>query len=169
MNILVVSDTHGRADRLRELSERVRPDMLLFLGDGLRDLYVLPESLDVLAVRGNCDWSDRDTPDERVVRIGKYTVFMTHGHRYGVKSSLEAAVAAAIAAGADVLLYGHTHRPMERCVAAGRMLAGIELPRGLTVLCPGSLGDPPDGVPSFGTLTVKNEGILAALGSFFET
>lgn len=38
MNILLLSDSHGHPDRIREAAERTRPDCILFAGDGLRDL-----------------------------------------------------------------------------------------------------------------------------------
>ena len=59
MKLLVVSDTHGRYDRLVRVMQMHRDaDALIFLGDGLRDLvradaYSYPFS--VFAVRGNCD------------------------------------------------------------------------------------------------------------------
>ena len=97
MEILVVSDTHGRASRLSEILERTNADTLLFLGDGLRDLSVVPASVAVYAVRGNCDFMGFDTPDARLEIFDTCRVFMTHGHRYGVKSSLSAAIRAAAA------------------------------------------------------------------------
>ena len=43
MTLLVISDTHGREDRIRELLRLHREaEAVLFLGDGLRDL---PEEL----------------------------------------------------------------------------------------------------------------------------
>ena len=39
------------------------------------------------------------------------TLFMAHGHRFGVKQGLESFAQAACQAGASVGLFGHTHRP----------------------------------------------------------
>ena len=166
MELLVVSDTHGRADRLTEVLQRTRAHTLLFLGDGLRDLYVVPPEVTVRAVRGNCDFfSHEDAPLTRVENFGKYRVFLTHGHAFSVQSGLSAAITAAAAAEADVLLYGHTHRPLEKTVLAGTVLAdGSVLAKNLLVVCPGSLGEPPDGHPAFATLTLADNGILAGFG-----
>ena len=38
MTLLVLSDSHGRPDLIEEAIRRVRPDGILFAGDGLRDL-----------------------------------------------------------------------------------------------------------------------------------
>ena len=53
MNILLLSDSHGHPDRIREAAERTRPDCILFAGDGLRDLagaHIAPD-VPVYAVR----------------------------------------------------------------------------------------------------------------------
>ncbi|MBQ8356764.1 MAG: metallophosphoesterase family protein [Clostridia bacterium] len=164
MDILVVSDTHGRRERLAEVMTRTHAGIVLFLGDGLRDLTVIPDGVTVRAVRGNCDFVGRDIPETCIEHFGTYRVFMTHGHRYGVKAGIGAAVAAAVDADADVLLYGHTHRPEDTTLPAGAQVGERVLKKPLLILCPGSLGDPRDGVPSFGTLTIRNNGVLAGLG-----
>lgn len=168
MNILVASDTHGRYERLAEAIRRARPDVLLFLGDGLRDLRIPEtEGLEVRAVCGNCDWyTGNPVPEARLEVIGGVRIFLTHGHRYGVKWGLEKAVAAALQNGADVLLYGHTHIPFEKTLPRGHALEdGSVLQRPLLVVCPGSLGEPPDGRPAFATLTVRPSGVLAGFGT----
>ncbi len=164
MDILIVSDTHGRHDRLAELLRRTDAGVLLFLGDGLRDLEAVSDTVTVRAVRGNCDFIGRNVPDTRVEDFGTCRVFMTHGHRFGVKSDLTAVIYAALDADADVLLYGHTHVPFERTLQAGTLLGDRVLKKPLLILCPGSLGEPRDGKPAFGTLTVQHGGILAGHG-----
>ena len=166
MDFLIVSDTHGRRDRLAEVLERSPADILLFLGDGLRDLDLVPDDYTLRAVRGNCDFfSAADTPEERVEQFGATRIFMTHGHRYGVKGGLGAVLSAAVRQNADVLLYGHTHVPQSFTLAAGEQVGDRCLQKPLLVICPGSLGDPRDGKPSFATLTVRENGMLAGFGS----
>ena len=165
MEILVVSDTHGRVSRLTEALERTKADTLLFLGDGLRDLSAVPDGVAVYAVRGNCDFMGFDTPDSMLELFGTCRVFMTHGHRYGVKYDLSAAICAAAARSADVLLYGHTHVPLERTLQAGYTVDGVTLQKPLCILCPGSLGDPRDGKPTFGRLVIAKGGVLTGLGT----
>ena len=165
LTFLVASDTHGRADLLLEAFRRARPDGVLFLGDGLRDLNILPADTTLRAVRGNCDWFVReDAPPVRVEEIVGYRIYMTHGHLQGVKLSLDAAIESAAAAGADVLLYGHTHVPREKTHPVSALIGKTTLQKPLLVLCPGSLGQPPDGHPSFATLTLAENGVLAGFG-----
>ena len=165
MEILVVSDTHGRTSRLAEVLERTKADTLLFLGAGLRALSVVPGGIAVYAVRGNCDFMGFDTPDARLEIFDTYRVFMTHGHRYSVKYDLSAAICAAAERNADVLLYGHTHAPLERTLPVGDTVGGVTLQKPLLVLCPGSLGDPRNGSPTFGRLMISKSGILTGLGN----
>ena len=165
LTLLIASDTHGRADLLQRALERTGADLLLFLGDGLRDLCAVPSDVTVRAVRGNCDWvSAPDAPTVRVETVAGTRIYMTHGHLHGVKLQLDTAMAAAVAAEADVLLYGHTHMPFERTLTRGTSLGGTVLQKDLLVLCPGSLGQPPDAHPSFATLTLTKSGPLAGFG-----
>lgn len=166
MDFLVISDTHGRGDRLAAVLARTHADVLFFLGDGLRDLAGaagLPPT--VRAVRGNCDFfGNTDAPEVRVEDFGTTRFFLTHGHRHGVKYSAEALIAAAAAAGADVALYGHTHVPYTKTIPSGERVGGVTLQKPLLLLCPGSLGEPRDGAPSFATITVRPNGILSGFG-----
>lgn len=166
MDIVVASDTHGKAARLAEVMRRTNADILLFLGDGLRDLCVVDAAVTVRAVRGNCDWySMADAPELRLEVFGGCRILMMHGHRYGVKSGLDAALAVAAQNEADVLLYGHTHLPFEKTFPVGTLLPdGGALKKPLLVVCPGSLGDPARGEASFATLTVRENGVLAGFG-----
>ena len=165
MDILIASDTHGRRDHLATLFDRTKMGVLLFLGDGLRDLNVLHDSVTVRAVRGNCDFFGADVPETRVEVFGNCRIFMTHGHRFGVKHQLDAAVSAAVAAEADILLYGHTHEPLRRTLPCGVTVGGVELKKPLQIFCPGSLGEPRGGAPSFGTLTLRDGAWLLAHGT----
>ena len=166
MDIVIASDTHGKAERLAEVMRRTGAVVLLFLGDGLRDLHVVDESVTVRAVRGNCDWSlTADAPELRLEIFGGVRILMMHGHRYGVKGDLAEALAVAAENEADVLLYGHTHVPFEKTFPVGTpLLRGGTLQKPLLAVCPGSLGEPLRGDATFATLTVRKNGILAGFG-----
>lgn len=171
MQLLVLSDSHGRADRVREAVARCRGvDMILFLGDGLRDLSVLaPEdAMRLCSVRGNCDgfslFSD-GTPEERFLALDAYHILMMHGHTHGVKSGMERAVAYAAARGADLLLYGHTHEPMATYLPAGTAVGGVVLEKPMHVFNPGSIGLPRCGEPSYGRVDLLRGGIVCSHGN----
>ncbi len=160
--LLILSDSHGHPDSIAEAMGRVRPDGILFAGDGLRDLTYIESPCPLYAVRGNCDWmsaplliggSQREVGEEERFVWEGLRILLVHGHRHGVKSGLSVAAAHAAGRGADVLIFGHTHLPLERRISAGEVVGGITLERPLTLFNPGSLGD--SRAPSFGTLTVR--------------
>ena len=114
MKLCVFSDSHGAAERLIAAIEREGPALCFFLGDGEHDLAAAQArypALPFYAVRGNCDLRSA-LSGELVCTVAGVTFFVTHGHLYDVKyeSSQERLTAAARAAGADVALFGHTHR-----------------------------------------------------------
>ncbi len=170
VTLLVLSDSHGRADRLCQVIQNHRSaDTVLFLGDGLRDLDLLnPEdAMRVCAVRGNCDgfsvFSD-DLPTERLLRFGSFTVLMMHGHTHDVKSGLGRAAAYAAERGADVLVFGHTHVPVEQYLPEGTRVGGVTLSKPLHVLNPGSIGKPMGDRPSYGLIDLTEKGIVLSHG-----
>ena len=114
MKVLVLSDSHGRPGALRQAIEAENPHAVLFLGDGLSDAEKMREEYPTLFIEivpGNCDWGSLDEP-ERLIELDGVRLLLMHGHTRGVKYSGMNAYYAAKEMGADVLLYGHTHRPM---------------------------------------------------------
>jgi len=113
----VVSDSHGDRGHLEfalmKLEAEGRLDALIHCGDGAGDAdYVGGSILQVAAVRGNCDgWMD-EHQDELLLTIGGVSIFVTHGHRYGVKSDTLLLSSAAAARGAQICCFGHTHIPL---------------------------------------------------------
>lgn len=129
MKLLVFSDSHGNPSWMQEMIARQRTaDAVIFLGDGARDVECMqgfyPEKA-FYSVRGNCDFGSI-LPDDLVLDLGGAQIFCTHGHNYGVKMGFYRVVCAARAKKADLLLFGHTHQPME------------QYDEGLYILNPGS-------------------------------
>lgn len=113
MKIVVFSDSHGEVDAMEQVVRREKPYLVLHLGDLCRDFEELQRRLPTQVMQnvcGNCD-GFTETPDRRTLRVEGRRILMMHGHRYGVKQSYGAAVFAAQEAGADILLFGHTHVP----------------------------------------------------------
>ena len=129
MKLCVCSDSHGNIRGLQKMVEKEHPSMILFLGDGNRDLLHVdvPDHVPVLAVAGNCDLLCT-LPTTRTVEVEGKRIFMTHGHQYGVKQGLSGLRTAAADAEADIVVYGHTH------IAAAQQMDGR------VFLCPGSIG-----------------------------
>jgi len=111
MLIAVFSDTHGHTGPMHRAILRHRPDMVLHLGDHARDAEELAElfpGLDVRSVRGNCDLAC-PAPESLQFEAEGVSIFMTHGHRYSVKFTLDSLLNAAHFSGAKLALFGHTH------------------------------------------------------------
>lgn len=154
MLFLIFSDAHGRDDGMRR-ALALHPDVknVLFLGDGLRDLFriaPLYPGVSFRAVRGNMDAFSFSTPaaEEEEFSLFGTRVLMMHGHLYGVKGGLAAAEGHARRAGARVLLYGHTHEPYLH----------YDSETGLYTFNPGSVGRPYGGPLSFGLMDLLPDG-----------
>lgn len=123
MKLLVFSDSHGETGPMLRAAREKRPDALAHLGDHTRDALALrrafPE-LPLWSVRGNCDWDDRRTPESAQFELGGVSVFACHGHRYGVKTGLDALLNAGYFSGAKLVLFGHTHDAL--CERIGELL-----------------------------------------------
>lgn len=113
MKILIISDTHGRHGNLDEVLEREgKIDMLLHLGDveGEEEYIKSVAQCPTHIIAGNNDFFSY-LPKEKEIQIGKYKVFMTHGHGYYVSMNTSVLRREAIARGVDIVVFGHTHRP----------------------------------------------------------
>ena len=132
MKVLIISDTHGRNLEVLKVIEKVSPiDLLIHLGDfeGGEEYIRSLVSCEVEMVSGNNDfflW----LPKEKLINVGKYTIFLTHGHRYGVNYGSSDIIEAASRLGADIVMFGHTH------------VAMIDLSGSVWAINPGSLALP---------------------------
>ena len=168
MTLLVLSDSHGRADNVsRAIDAAGKVDAILYLGDGLRDVEYICTEAPIYTVRGNCDffgsWTS-DAPYERVISFGEYNVMMMHGHTHSVKDDPEYAIAYAASRGADILLFGHTHQKYERYLKADSTVRGVTLSKPMWVLNPGSIGSSAGGY-SFGIITTRGKDVLLSFGN----
>ena len=111
MDILVFSDSHHDTNSMTYVIGEENPDMVLHLGDNVRDALLLkgifPE-IKFEFVSGNCDFED--VADKKIIEIENIRFFMTHGHEYHVKSDISNVVKKGLDEKADIILFGHTHR-----------------------------------------------------------
>ena len=146
MRFAVLSDTHGDLSRMFAAADYIRalkPDALIHLGDFCADAEAMAKELrlELHAVAGNCDAGYTD-PAEGMAPFAGVLFFYTHGHHYGVKMGTDRLAESAGERGADVALFGHTHR---RALVRGVGTAA-------TVFNPGSLRDG----GSYGVITVTD-------------
>ena len=114
MKILVFSDTHSALSFMLRCAKIVKPDALIHLGDYFDDGEVLGEefpNVPFYQVPGNCDRYRMPFGAQEILVLPVLGVklYMTHGHRHGVKAYIDKLVADARSAGAAAALYGHTH------------------------------------------------------------
>ena len=79
-----------------------------------------------------------------------------------MKSGPTRAIYRALELEADILVYGHTHVPVDYCLRPDDPRLDLALTKPLTVFNPGSLGD---GDGSFGTITIRRGQILCGHGT----
>lgn len=132
MKVLIVSDTHRRNTNYFTVLSRVSPvDMVIHCGDAEGSEYAICEAAGcpVEIVLGNNDFFS-DLPREREFQVGNYKVWLVHGHNYFVSMGNETLKQEAACKGADIVMYGHTHKPV------------IDLEDSVIAINPGSLTYP---------------------------
>ena len=132
MKILVVSDTHGRDERLEMAVEIEQPfDYLIHCGDVEgREIFIeaLAECPCTIVAGNNYFFSD--LPREEEIVLEGHRIMVTHGHNYGVSMDLYGISEEAADRNCEIVFFGHTHKPV------------IEKKNGVLVINPGSLSFP---------------------------
>lgn len=117
MRILIVSDTHRKDDNfLLALEQTGAVDMVIHCGDVEGSEFVLQEwaQCPMEVVAGNNDFFC-SLPSESEFEIEGYRVWLTHGHSYYVSMGYEIIKSEAAAREVDIVMCGHTHRPIVDC------------------------------------------------------
>lgn len=130
MKAAVFSDTHSNTALMVEAVRRARPDIIIHLGDHDRDTEILRREFPdtpLYSVCGNCDIGSTG-PLADIVPMGQVKALITHGHTYNVDWGIDSLVYSAQEQGAQLAMYGHTHR------ADYREIGGVQ------VLNPGTAG-----------------------------
>ncbi|KAB7668062.1 metallophosphoesterase family protein [Bacillus sp. B1-b2] len=127
MNVLIVSDSHGFHSELGQVKDRHEKEVDLFLHCGDSELSKDEKAMQgYVTVQGNCDYEER-YPTQTLQNAAGKNIFMTHGHLYGVKSSLTNLSYKAKEIGANIVCFGHSH------------LLGMEMIEDILYINPGSL------------------------------
>jgi len=105
--VLIVSDSHRMKEEVAMIAERHEADLFIHCGDS-----ELKEDDAVLAryvvVKGNCDWYGT-FPEDLVIEHGGLRFYVTHGHLYDVKRTLQKLQYRALEVEADIACFGHSH------------------------------------------------------------
>lgn len=150
MRVLIVSDTHRDNDNYFKLIEKLKDiDMVIHCGDAEGSEYAISEAAgcETHIVMGNNDFFS-DLPREIETEVGGYKVLITHGHTYCVSMGSERIKEEALLRGFDIVMFGHTHRPL------------IDIDDDIIAVNPGSLSYPrQDGrKPSYMIMEIDRNG-----------
>lgn len=116
MRILVFSDSHSGLQFMRKCVAVMKPEAIVHLGDHYDDGETLAElypNIPVHQVAGNCDRNRCPIHAREMLcyDLGGVRMYMTHGHQERVKMGLGGLLREARRYGAQIALYGHTHKP----------------------------------------------------------
>lgn len=113
MKVLIVSDTHKCNGNFYKVLGEQKPDLVIHCGDaeGSEDELEAAADCPVRIVLGNNDFFSH-LPRELTLDIGPYKVWVVHGHNYYVSMGNERLKREASDRGFDIVMYGHTHRPV---------------------------------------------------------
>lgn len=150
MRVLIVSDTHRDNDNYFKVIEKLKDiDMVIHCGDAEGSEYAISEAAgcETHIVMGNNDFFS-DLPREIETEIGGYRVLITHGHTYCVSMGSERIKEEALLRGFDIVMFGHTHKPM------------VDIDEDVIAVNPGSLSYPrQDGrKPSYMIMEIDRNG-----------
>lgn len=113
MKIGILSDTHS----IKECIDNAVPylkdcDLIIHAGDNFSDskyIYNMTK-VGIIAVKGNCDFDNVE--DELLFDLEDKVVFLCHGDKYNVKYGTDEIEAKAKSENADIVIFGHTHTPL---------------------------------------------------------
>lgn len=146
MRVLVISDTHGNLKNALAVMDQEKFDLVLHAGDTLNDARRLASiaGVTLCGVTGNCDLPGSG-PEEEFLSLEGNKILLTHGHQFGVKGSLQKIYYHALEREAGIVVFGHTHVPVNITE------------RGVMLFNPGSISRPlPNSRPSYGMLEIDN-------------
>jgi len=135
MKILVIGDTHGKLNKVRDIFTKLKDiDLIAHTGDHYSDAIALGKefSIPVVAVEGNCDGSHSED-DFEIIESEYGRILLTHGHAQNVNFSLTNLMYKAMEENCKAVLFGHTHKAL------------IDEANGIRFVNPGSLTQPRDG------------------------
>lgn len=139
--IMIISDTHRRHGNLSEaFYNEGHIDMLIHLGDVEGEEALISEmaGCECIFIAGNNDFFSGLDREKELDIAGK-KIWLTHGHNYYVSLDLKIIHDEAMARGMDIVMFGHTHRPV------------IHNEDNITLINPGSISYPrqADNIPTY--------------------
>ena len=161
MTICVFSDTHGDSSGMERTVEYVKPEVVIHLGDFLKDasdIEHIHPGIQVVGVLGNCD-SNRSGTYEKMLTLGGKKLLLIHGSSFGfsrrtaISAPTREIIQYAKTRAADILLFGHSHAPV------------LAFDNGLYIMNPGSasMDKQESKAPTFGIIELHEGGIACKI------
>ena len=144
MRVLILSDSHKETNRIDNiLASCGKVDHIIFCGDVDDDAdyigYVSPAMMPIVRVTGNNDYFP-SYPYRAVFALDGIRFYVTHGHLDGARSGHAGLIRAAKEADCSVVIYGHTHRAVDK------------EENGIRLINPGAVSG---SKPSFAVMTIE--------------
>ena len=152
MRILIISDTHRNNRNFDKVIAAVgQPDLFIHCGDisGSELYFQGALNCPTVMVAGNNDFLS-PLNNEEIVPVMGHKILVTHGHQHAVSYNNLRIKAHAAERGADIVLFGHTHRPEKE----------YDDKLGMWLANPGSLSYPrqDNGYPSYMIMEIEDSG-----------
>ena len=173
MKIIIFSDSHGDVETMYSAVEKEKPEMIIFLGDGIADAVQLNEKypdIEMIKVLGNADSDKEDEEWIKTAEICGKRFIITHGHKFigftfdeelkAFRLTDESRIKGRAAMikymsdnDVDIFLHGHTHEPYIN-------RAEITPEKACWIMNPGSIRRKDDGAskPVYGVLKFDKAG-----------
>ena len=154
---LLLSDSHGQNEEMMAVIEHFSEvDAIFHMGDigTAKSLIESKARCLTYVVRGNTD-RDFDLPETVAIDFAGKRILATHGHHYVDYGGYDTLRYFGEENQADVVLFGHIHRPVLAEYPSGTTESGTML-----ICNPGSISRPRqyDGFKTFAVLTVEDDG-----------
>ncbi len=142
MEIVVVSDTHGRNDILQQIRlQHPKAYAYIHCGDSETQGYQLDGFASVIGNNDTC----RDYPSELVLDLNGTRTLVMHGHQFSRIKMIDSLIVRAKAKECQLVLFGHTHA------------FSYEVIDGITIVNPGSLFHNRDGhLPCYALIQIDH-------------
>lgn len=126
-------------------------DCIFHLGDNVEDAQSIIRNfqIKVFYIAGNTDYTV-SVPEEQFIELQGKKFLLTHGHLYNIYSSVNSLYYRAKEIGADAVVFGHTHVPLNTVID------------NVLLFNPGSITGPRGGsTHSYGILNIVDDSIRA--------
>lgn len=128
IKVLVISDSMGSTGPILTAIDREKPDVIIYLGNGIRDLVDINFAGKIYAVRSGGEFGKK-LPTAGKISYQQEIILYTHADGYKMPKDKEKLVQFATSQGATMLLFGNNEEPtyFEQ--------------NGIKFVCPGSMYD----------------------------